>query len=227
MSNTFGKIFRLTSFGESHGVAVGGVIDGCPAGIIVDNDFIQNELNRRRPGQSSISTPRKELDKVEFLSGIFDGKTTGQPIGFLVKNEQQRSVDYEHLKTLYRPSHADYTYQQKYGIRDYRGGGRSSARETIARVVAGAIAKLVLKQKGIEIFAYTSQIGNISLPNRALDLSLEKIESNIVRCPDLVVAQQMIELVEFVRAEGDSIGGIVSCSIKICLLELENQCLIS
>jgi chorismate synthase len=214
MSNTFGKIFRLTSFGESHGVAVGGVIDGCPAGIIVDNDFIQNELNRRRPGQSSISTPRKELDKVEFLSGIFDGKTTGQPIGFLVKNEQQRSVDYEHLKTLYRPSHADYTYQQKYGIRDYRGGGRSSARETIARVVAGAIAKLVLKQKGIEIFAYTSQIGNISLPNRALDLSLEKIESNIVRCPDLVVAQQMIELVEFVRAEGDSIGGIVSCSIK-------------
>ena len=150
MSNTFGKIFRLTSFGESHGVAVGGVIDGCPAGIIVDNDFIQNELNRRRPGQSSISTPRKELDKVEFLSGIFNGKTTGQPIGFLVKNEQQRSGDYEHLKTLYRPSHADYTYQQKYGIRDYRGGGRSSARETIARVVAGAIAKLVLKQKGIE-----------------------------------------------------------------------------
>ena len=214
MSNTFGKIFRLTSFGESHGVAVGGVIDGCPAGIIVDNDFIQNELNRRRPGQSSISTPRKELDKVEFLSGIFDGKTTGQPIGFLVKNEQQRSSDYEHLKTLYRPSHADYTYQQKYGIRDYRGGGRSSARETIARVVAGAIAKLVLKQKGIEIFAYTSQIGNISLPTRALDLSFENIESNIVRCPNSVVAQQMIELVEVVRAEGDSIGGIVSCCIK-------------
>jgi len=151
MSNTFGKIFRLTSFGESHGVALGGVIDGCPAGVVVDMAFVQSELNRRRPGQSSITTPRKESDAVEFLSGIFEGKTTGQPIGFIIKNEQQRSADYEHLKELYRPSHADFTYQQKYGIRDYRGGGRSSARETVSRIVAGAFAKLVLKQMGIEV----------------------------------------------------------------------------
>lgn len=213
MSNTFGKIFRLTSFGESHGVALGGVIDGCPAGVIVDMAFVQSELNRRRPGQSSITTPRKESDAVEFLSGIFEGKTTGQPIGFIIKNEQQRSADYEHLKDLYRPSHADFTYQQKYGIRDYRGGGRSSARETVSRIVAGAFAKLVLKQMGIEVVAYTSQIGDIKLSETAV-CTFSEIESNAVRCPDSLVAKQMIDLIEQIRSEGDSIGGVVSCVVK-------------
>lgn len=213
MSNTFGKLFRLTSFGESHGVAVGGVIDGCPAGIAVDTDFIQQELNRRRPGQSVITTSRKESDKVEFLSGVFQGKTTGQPIGFLVRNEQQRSADYEHLKDVYRPSHADFTYQMKYGIRDYRGGGRSSARETIARVVAGAFAKLALKQMGVKIVAYTSQIGDVRLSEKQA-FAEHDIESNIVRCPDALVAEKMIRLIEQVRSEGDSIGGIVSCVIR-------------
>ena len=213
MSNTFGKLFRLTSFGESHGVAVGGVIDGCPAGIAVDTDFIQQELNRRRPGQSVITTSRKESDKVEFLSGVFQGKTTGQPIGFLVRNEQQRSADYEHLKDVYRPSHADFTYQMKYGIRDYRGGGRSSARETIARVVAGAFAKLALKQMGVKIVAYTSQIGDVRLAEKQA-FAEHDIESNIVRCPDASVAEKMIRLIEQVRSEGDSIGGVVSCVVR-------------
>ncbi len=214
MSNTFGKIFTLTSFGESHGVAVGGIIDGCPAGVELDVAFIQSELNRRRPGQSSVSTSRKESDTVELLSGVFEGKTTGTPIGFIVRNEQQRSADYEHLRELYRPSHADYTYQMKYGIRDYRGGGRSSARETIARVVAGAVAKLVLKRFGVEIFAYTSQIGAVRLDDDFTAILQKNIEANAVRCPDDALAQKMIETIEMARAEGDSVGGVVSCVIR-------------
>ncbi|HPD87679.1 MAG TPA: chorismate synthase, partial [Proteiniphilum sp.] len=181
--NSFGTLFRLTSFGESHGAAVGGVIDGCPPGLLIDLDFIQSELDRRRPGQSRITTPRKEADRVEFLSGIFEGKTTGAPIGFLIRNENQQSSDYDHLKKVYRPSHADYTYHLKYGHRDHRGGGRSSARETISRVAAGAVAKLYLNQLGIQIRAFTSQVGPIRLEHdyKAYDLSLT--EENMVRCP--------------------------------------------
>lgn len=212
--NTFGNIFRLTSFGESHGAGIGGIIDGCPAGIEVDIDFIQNELDRRRPGQSRITTPRKEDDKVEFLSGIFEGKTTGTPIGFLVRNANQHSSDYDNMKDVYRPSHADYTYQQKYGIRDHRGGGRSSARETIARCVAGAFAKLALKQLNIEITAYTSQVGSISLEKPYTEYDLSLIESTPVRCPDLGKAGQMIELIDEVKSKGDTIGGIITCVIK-------------
>jgi chorismate synthase len=209
--NTFGNLFRLTSFGESHGEAIGGVIDGCPAGFSFDEPFIQNELNRRKPGQSDITTSRKEADKVEFLSGIYDGKTTGTPIGFIVRNNNQHSSDYENLKDVYRPSHADYTYQSKYGIRDHRGGGRSSARETIARIVGGAIAKLVLKEKGIRIIAYTSQVGTIRLSKPYPDLNPDLIESTPVRCPDPEIAGQMIDLIRRVKAEGDTIGGVISC----------------
>jgi chorismate synthase len=212
--NTFGNIFRLTSFGESHGTGIGGVIDGCPAGVDVNMDFIQTELNRRRPGQSKITTPRKEDDKVEFLSGIFEGKTTGTPIGFIVYNANQHSSDYDNMKDLYRPSHADYTYQQKYGIRDHRGGGRSSARETIARCVAGALAKLALKQYNIEITAYTSQVGGIGLENNYTEYDLSLIESTPVRCPDMKKAEQMIELINEVKSKGDTIGGIITCVIK-------------
>ncbi len=214
MSNTIGKLFTFTSFGESHGKGIGGIVDGCPSGIKIDEDFIQNELNRRRPGQSDISTPRKEGDKVEFLSGIFEGKTTGTPIAFVIWNENQHSADYDHLKDVYRPSHADYTYQQKYGIRDHRGGGRSSARETASRVVAGAIAKLALTELGVQITAYTSQVGHIGITksNESLDLSL--IESNKVRCPDTETAEKMTEYIKELKAEGDSIGGIISCVIK-------------
>lgn len=212
--NTIGKIFRLTSFGESHGVAVGGVIDGCPAGIELSVDEIQRDLDRRRPGQSYLSTPRREDDRVEILSGIFEGKTTGMPIGFLVYNRNQNSQDYEHLKDLYRPSHADYTWEKKYGIRDYRGGGRASAREHVARVVAGAIAKQILARYGISVKAYTSQIGSVVLPTsyQALDLGL--VESNVVRCPDEKVAEEMIAFIEKVREEGDSVGGVVSAVIQ-------------
>lgn len=214
MSNTIGKLFTFTSFGESHGKGIGGIVDGCPSGIVLDEDFIQKELNRRRPGQSDISTPRKEGDVVEFLSGVFEGKTTGTPIAFVIWNENQHSADYDQLKEVYRPSHADYTYQQKYGIRDHRGGGRSSARETASRVVAGAIAKLALRNKGIEITAFTSQVGHIamSLNYESIDLSL--IESNIVRCPDQNTADKMIAYIKQLKEEGDSIGGIVSCIIK-------------
>lgn len=212
--NTFGNIFRLTSFGESHGIGVGGVIDGCPSGIEIDMDFIQNELNRRRPGQSKITTPRKEDDKVEFLSGIYEGKTTGTPIGFVIWNNNQHSSDYDNLKDIYRPSHADYTYQQKYGIRDHRGGGRSSARETIARCVAGAIAKLALQQFGIEITAYTSQVGAIKLDKAYTEYDLSLIESTPVRCPDPVKADEMIELISEVKSKGDTIGGVITCVIK-------------
>ena len=212
--NTFGNIFKLTSFGESHGAAIGGVIDGCPSGIVLDTDFIQNELNRRRPGQSAITTPRKEADEVQFLSGIYDGKTTGTPIGFVIWNANQHSSDYDNLKDLYRPSHADYTYQQKYGVRDHRGGGRSSARETIARCVGGAIAKLALKQLNITITAYTSQVGGIKLDKNYSTYDLSTIEDTPVRCPDLQKAQEMITLINEVKSKGDTIGGIIACVIK-------------
>ena len=214
--NTFGQIFRLTTFGESHGEAIGGVVDGMPAGIAIDIDFIQQELNRRRPGQSNITTSRNEADEVEILSGVFEGKTTGAPIGFMVRNTNQHSSDYEQMRNTFRPSHADYTYYYKYGIRDHRGGGRSSARITISRCVAGALAKLALRQLGISITAYTSQVGDIALDRdyRQYDLSLT--ESNIVRCPDPQKAADMIRLIEQVKAEGDTIGGTITCVIKGC-----------
>ena len=216
MSNTFGKIFTLTSFGESHGAAVGGVIDGMPAGIEVDMDFIQSELDRRKPGQSRITTDRKEGDRVELLSGVFEGKTTGSPIGFIVRNENQHSQDYENMRCLFRPSHADYTYHQKYGIRDHRGGGRTSARVTIARCVGGALAKLALRQIGVDIQAYTSQVGSIALDKdyRKYDLSLT--EQNIVRCPDPEKAKEMEELIASVKAKGNTVGGTITCVIKGC-----------
>jgi chorismate synthase len=212
--NTFGNIFRLTSFGESHGEAVGGIIDGCPAGLELDMDFIQNELDRRKPGQSHITTPRKESDTVVFLSGIFEGKTTGTPIAFMVKNENQHSSDYDNLKDVFRPSHADFTYFSKYGIRDYRGGGRSSARETIARVVGGAIAKLFLKKLNIDIKAYTSQVGHIALEKDYTRYDLSKIEDTAVRCPDPEKAEEMIALINEVKSKGDTIGGIITCVVK-------------
>lgn len=211
--NTFGNLFRLTSFGESHGEAVGGIIDGCPAGLELDMDFIQNELDRRKPGQSRITTPRKESDTVVFLSGIFEGKTTGTPIAFMVKNENQHSSDYDNLKDVFRPSHADFTYFSKYGIRDYRGGGRSSARETIARVVGGAIAKLFLKKLNIDIKAYTSQVGHIALEKDYTRYDLSKIEDTAVRCPDPEKAEEMIALINEVKSKGDTIGGIITCVI--------------
>jgi len=214
MSNTIGKLFTFTSFGESHGKGIGGIIDGCPAGVELDETFVQQELDRRKPGQSSISTPRKEDDKVEFLSGIFDGKTTGTPIAFVIWNQNQHSKDYDHLKDVYRPSHADYTYQQKYGIRDHRGGGRTSARETAARVVAGAVAKLVLKQYGVEITAFTSQVGHIAMMQSVDEVDLSAIENNIVRCPEEAVAEKMIAYIQELKKDGDSIGGTVSCVIK-------------
>lgn len=212
--NTIGKLFKLCSFGESHGAAVGGMIDGCPAGIDLSIEAIQQELNRRRPGQSEVSTPRKEDDNVEILSGIFEGKSTGMPIGFIVRNTNQNSKDYNDLKDLFRPSHADYAWQQKYGIRDYRGGGRSSAREHIARVVGGAIARQVLANYGITIQGYTSQVGSISLGCHYSGLDLQKTEDNIVRCPDPVAAERMISLIKEVREAGDSVGGVVSCVIR-------------
>lgn len=220
MSNTFGKIFTLTSFGESHGVGIGGVIDGFPAGIPVDLDFIQQELNRRKPGQSKITTDRKEADQVEFLSGIFEGKSTGCPIAFLVRNTNQHSSDYDNLREVFRPSHADFTYTQKYGIRDHRGGGRSSARETIARCVGGALAKLALKELGISIQAYTSQVGTIALENDYKKYDLNLIETNAVRCPDPQKAQVMEEYIAGVKAEGDTIGGIITCVVKGCPIGL-------
>jgi chorismate synthase len=212
--NTFGNIYRLTSFGESHGPGIGGVIDGCPAGIELDTAFIQQELNRRKPGQSRITTPRKEDDEVQFLSGIYEGKTTGTPIGFIIWNKNQHSSDYDNMKTIYRPSHADYTYQTKYGIRDPRGGGRSSARETIARCVAGAIAKLALKQYGIQIQAYTSQVGPIQLAGSYQDYDLSLTEESDVRCPDPKTASEMETLIAEVKSKGDTIGGVITCVAK-------------
>lgn len=212
--NSFGSLFRLTSFGESHGPAIGGVIDGCPPGIVIDPEFIRAEMRRRRPGQSKIVTQRKEEDEVEFLSGIFEGKTTGASIGFIIRNTDQRSKDYDALKDIYRPSHADFTYDEKYGFRDHRGGGRSSARETATRVVAGAVAKLLLASHGISIAAYVSQVGEISLDKTWNELDLSETEKNIVRCPDPVKAEEMIRLIESVRKEGDTVGGLVSCVVK-------------
>lgn len=214
--NTFGNIFRLTTFGESHGDAIGGVVDGMPAGIDIDLEFIQQELNRRRPGQSKITTSRQEADQVEILSGVFEGKSTGCPIGFIVRNTNQHSQDYENMRCLFRPSHADYTYHNKYGVRDHRGGGRSSARITISRCVGGALAKLVLRQLGVSVQAYTSQVGPIALERdyRQYDLSLT--ETNAVRCPDLEKAREMEALITQMKAEGDTIGGIITCVIKGC-----------
>lgn len=211
--NSFGHIFKLTTFGESHGAAIGGVIDGCPPNMDVDLVEIQLQLDRRKPGQSSITTQRKEGDEVEILSGILDGKTLGTPIGFVIRNKDQKSQDYSKLKDVYRPSHADYTYQEKYGIRDYRGGGRSSARETACRVVAGALAAQILKTKGILIQGFVQQIAHLDLNDDYQDIDFTKIEENEVRCPSAELAGKMIALIKEVRAEGDSLGGVVSCRI--------------
>ena len=216
MRNTFGNIFTLTTFGESHGEGVGGVIDGMPAGIAVDLDFIQSELNRRKPGQSKITTSRAEGDKVEILSGVFEGRTTGCPIGFLVRNTNQHSHDYENVRNVFRPSHADFTYTQKYGLRDHRGGGRSSARETISRVVGGAFAKLALRQLSIDVTAYTSQVGDIAIGRDYHQFDFTEIEKNPVRCPDPEAAKRMEELILSVKADGDTIGGVITCVIKGC-----------
>ena len=216
MRNTFGHIFTLTTFGESHGEAIGGVVDGMPAGIPIDQDFIQQELNRRRPGQSALTTSRQEADQVELLSGVFEGYSTGTPIGFLVRNTNQHSQDYENLRSLFRPSHADYTYQYKYGTRDHRGGGRSSARITISRCVAGALAKLALRQSGISIQAYTQQVGDIALEHSYQHYDLTLTETNALRCPDPEKAAAMERLIRKVKGEGDTIGGIISCVVKGC-----------
>ena len=210
--NTFGTLFKLMTFGESHGVAIGGVLEGCPAGIELDLAAIQNELDRRKPGQSAIVTQRKEPDTVEFFSGIFEGKTTGTSIGFAIRNTNQKSHDYSHIKDSYRPSHADYVYDKKYGFRDYRGGGRSSARETASRVVAGAIAKQFLNT--IEINAYVSQVGDLKLNKDYQQLDFSLTESNPVRCPDAETAKEMETYIKEIRKEGDTIGGVISCVIK-------------
>ena len=214
--NSFGQLFRITTFGESHGEMIGVVIDGCPAGLEIDFAFVQSELDRRKPGQSSITTQRKESDTAKFVSGIFNGKTLGTPIAATVPNEDAREKDYENLKETFRPSHADFTYEKKYGIRDYRGGGRSSARETAARVIAGAVAKLFLKKNGISIQAFVSKVGNISLEKNYQELNFNNIEKNIVRCPDDSTAKKMIELIEQMKKEGDTVGGVISCLIKNC-----------
>jgi chorismate synthase len=210
MSNSYGTLFRISTFGESHGEAVGVIVDGCPAGITVDLDFIQSELDRRKPGQSKITTQRKEEDSIEILSGVFEGKSTGSPIAMMVRNADQRSKDYSHIAEKFRPSHADYTYHVKYGTRDYRGGGRSSARETLARVAAGALAKIVLKQLGIKIQAYVSQVGPLKLDKDYTQLDLSKTEDNILRCPDAEAAEKMIALIDETRKNQDTIGGVVT-----------------
>ncbi|MFM7431322.1 MAG: chorismate synthase [Flammeovirgaceae bacterium] len=213
MGNSYGTLFKISTFGESHGLAIGVVIDGCPAGLAIDEAFIQTELTRRKPGQSKITTQRKEDDTFKILSGVFEGKSTGTPIAIVIENQDQRSKDYGHIENTFRPSHADFTYQEKYGIRDHRGGGRSSARETAARVAAGAIAKLLLKQYSIEINAFVSQVGKLKAPHYSL-LDLSKTEDNIVRCPDSGIAEKMIALIDQVRLDRDTIGGIVTCVIK-------------
>ncbi|WP_340198533.1 chorismate synthase [Ascidiimonas sp. W6] len=209
--NSFGNLFKLTTFGESHGKGIGGIIDGCPAGITLNLEAIQQELDRRKPGQSAIVTQRKESDTVQFLSGVFEGKTTGTPIGFVIFNEDQKSKDYSHIKDSYRPSHADYVYDQKYGFRDYRGGGRSSARETASRVVAGAIAKQLLSN--IKINAYVSAVGEIKMNTPYNELDFAKTESNSVRCPDITIAQEMETYIKQIKKQGDTVGGIISCVI--------------
>jgi len=212
MSNSIGKLFNLTTFGESHGAAIGGIIDGCPGGIVLDFEAIQNELDRRKPGQSAITTQRKEPDQVEFLSGIFDGKTTGTSIGFVIHNTNQKSKDYADIKETFRPSHADYTYTKKYGLRDFRGGGRSSARETANWIVAGAIAKQILKD--IQINAFTHSVGSIALEKSYEELDLSQTESNAVRCPDTTVATKMIDHIKAIKKQGDTIGGTIMCVAK-------------
>lgn len=214
MRNKIGEIFTLTTFGESHGPAIGGIIDGMPSGVAIDEAYVQRELDRRRPGQSDIVTARNEKDRVRILSGVFEGITTGTPIGFVIENEDHHSADYSNIARCFRPSHADYTYTSKYGIRDYRGGGRSSARETAARVAGGAFARKALEHLGISIVAYTSQVGNIALDNDYHRYDLSTVDSNIVRCPDAAVAERMIELIRQVRSEGDTIGGVITCVIK-------------
>lgn len=214
--NSFGQILRLTTFGESHGPAVGGILDGFPAGIFIDIEFIQKELDRRKPGQSKLTTSRSEKDKIEILSGVFNGYSTGTPIAFEIRNENQRSGDYEEMKNLFRPSHADFTYQTKYGIRDYAGGGRTSARTTIAQVAGGAFAKLLLNKVGIKIYSYTSQVGDIKLEKCYSDLDLNKIDDNPVRCPDSAVAEKMAEKIMEIKNAGDTIGGVISSVIKGC-----------
>ena len=217
--NSFGQLFRITTFGESHGEAIGVIIDGCPAQLEVDLEYIQAELDKRRPGQSKITTQRKESDTVKILSGVFEGKTTGTPIAMLIPNEDQRSKDYTHNVDVFRPSHADYTYQVKYGIRDHRGGGRSSARETAARVAAGALAKLLLKTQGIEIAAHVSSVGRIDAPSveiQNVQEFIEEREKNIVRCADPVTAEEMIAHIDSVRKQGDTVGGKISCYIQNC-----------
>ena len=215
--NTFGHIFRLTTFGESHGAAIGGVVDGMPAGVAIDLDFIQQQLDRRRPGQSALTTPRSESDSVELLSGVFEGRSTGCPIGFIVRNADQHSADYDNLRDLFRPSHADFTYHTKYGgVRDHRGGGRSSARETISRVVGGALAQLVLRHYGISITAWTRQVGPITLDTDPSALDLTLIDTNDVRCPDPATAARMADLILDVKSQGDTIGGVIECRITGC-----------
>jgi chorismate synthase len=209
--NSFGTLFKLTTFGESHGVAIGGIIEGCPAGLKIDLNFIQSELSRRKPGQSALTTQRKEDDKVELLSGVFENTTLGTPIGFIIKNNDQHAADYVHLKDTYRPSHADFTYEQKYGLRDYRGGGRSSARETACRIVAGAIAKLFLQQHGVSISAFVKQVGTVTLEKNFEDLDLRQTEDSAVRCPDPATARLMIATIEQAKREGDTLGGVIQC----------------
>lgn len=211
MSSTFGTLFKISTFGESHGPAIGVVIDGCPAGLAFDTDFIQHELDRRKPGQSRITTQRREADEFEVLSGVFNGQTQGTPIALLIRNTDQRSKDYGHIAEQFRPSHADYTYQTKYGSRDYRGGGRSSARETAARVAAGAVAKLLLAQQGVQIQAYVSQVGKLKLEKSYQEMNLALAEENAVRCPDPEIAEQMFQYIDETRKRGDSIGGVVDC----------------
>jgi len=217
--NTFGQLFRITTFGESHGEAIGVIIDGCPAQLPVDLDYIQSELDKRRPGQSKITTQRKESDTVQILSGVFEGQTTGAPIAMIIPNEDQRSKDYSHNVDVFRPSHADYTYLTKYGIRDHRGGGRSSARETAARVAAGALAKLLLKTQGIEIVAHVSSVGRINAPNveiKSVEAFIEEREKNIVRCADPATAEEMIACIDAVRKRGDTVGGKITCYVQNC-----------
>ncbi|MFK7900608.1 MAG: chorismate synthase [Cyclobacteriaceae bacterium] len=216
MDNSYGKMFTITTFGESHGKGIGVVIDGCPAGLYLDKDFIQSELTRRKPGQSKIVTQRKEADEFEILSGEFEGKTTGTPLALMIWNQDQKSKDYSHIADKYRPSHADYTYSEKYGVRDYRGGGRSSARETAARVAAGAVAKLLLKKLGVEVFSYVSQTGDLKLEKAYHEIDASKIEDNIIRCPDAETAEAMIELVDQTRKNQDTIGGVITGVIKGC-----------
>lgn len=214
--NTFGSLFRVTTFGESHGPLIGVVIDGCPAGLKLDLEFIQQQLDKRKPGQSKLSSPRKESDKAKIVSGEFAGLTTGTPLAALIENEDSRSKDYDHINDKFRPSHADFTYQKKYGHRDHRGGGRSSARETAARVFAGAIAQLLLKNEGVKISAYVSQVGSIICPQSYLEMDLEQTYTNPVHCPDAAIAEQMFQLIDQTRIAGNTIGGVITGVVKGC-----------